>query len=125
MLYARGSRLPGGTAVVMRVIERKVYFRVGNHIEYLEIESAPGAPAAASQPLVTMSSGDSIDDQIGNHQKSRQAGSKQHAGQHARTVQGGAHIADHERAGVARCMGCRCKMRLGKTGHGERAGEID
>lgn len=67
MLYARGSQLPGGAGVVLRVIERKVYFQVGNHIEYLELDSASPsqAPAAATHVASASAGGEGLGD-IGN-----------------------------------------------------------
>ena len=68
-MYAAGSKLPGSNAEILRVIEKKVYLRNDGRIEYLELEGAnsppPAAAPAVSQPVVA-SSGDPMDDSIGN-----------------------------------------------------------
>jgi general secretion pathway protein C len=68
-MFAMGSKLPGGAAEVLRVIERKVYLRNEGRIEYLELEGAnnPNPVAATPAPqMVVAASGDPMDDSIGN-----------------------------------------------------------
>jgi general secretion pathway protein C len=56
-LYRKGSLLPGGTATVERVIEKKVYLRNNNRLEFLELEGALQMAHATPNPEVVVQSG--------------------------------------------------------------------
>jgi general secretion pathway protein C len=78
-LYKRGSSLAGGQAVLVRVVEKRVYLRNSGRLEYLELDGAAPLPVAqnnsgipygagvpgAGQTALTQA-GDPVDDAIGS-----------------------------------------------------------
>ncbi len=63
-LYRRGMALPGGSAVVVWVIEKKVYVRNNNRLEYLEMEGAAPPPKPAEAVALGTPGADPLDGDV-------------------------------------------------------------